>query len=165
MGCCVSIKTAAVDDDALQQGRVVGDESMSNEQAWSWTRRRLQIAVAIAGLVPVVGGLAGVAFGAAAFGGPTVATEITSITLDSHVRYLSGLLLGIGLTFWWLIPTIEQRTRLVRVLTAIVVIGGLGRLLGLALNGQPSRVMMFALVMELMVTPLLCVWQARVARG
>lgn len=134
-------------------------------------RRLLQIVIALAGLVPVVGGLAGVVLGAAAFGGAGVADgasvgrDLDAVTLDSHVRYLSGLLLGIGVTFWRLIPTIERRTAIVRVLTAIVVIGGVARLIGLMLDGQPSTVMMFALAMELVVTPLICLWQGRVARG
>ena len=47
--------------------------------------------------------------------------------------------------------------------TLVVALGGLARLLGLALTGLPSLVMMAALAVELGVTPLLCLWQARVA--
>lgn len=120
----------------------------------------LQVAIAIAGLVPVLGGLAGVILGPAAFD-PAV---VGSIALDSHVRYLSGLLLGIGVAFWSLIPSIERQTTLVRVLTAIVVLGGFARLIGAMLVGWPSGAMTFALCMELIVAPLLCLWQARVAQ-
>jgi hypothetical protein len=42
------------------------------------------------------------------------------------------------------------------------VTGGIGRLTGLALDGVPSAPMLFGLGMELVVTPALCVWQARV---
>ena len=51
-------------------------------------RRILQIAVMLAACVPVLGGLTGALEGARAFGawpGPAA---------DSHVRYLSGLLLA-----------------------------------------------------------------------
>ncbi|ACA18699.1 conserved hypothetical protein [Methylobacterium sp. 4-46] len=122
-------------------------------------RRLLQRVVALAALVPVAGGLYGVVFGAGGIGGERVA-----VSVDSHFRYLSGLLLGIGLLFWSTVPEIEQRTRLFRFLTLVVVLGGLGRLLGLWLTGVPSLVMLAALGMELLVTPLLCLWQARVAR-
>jgi hypothetical protein len=53
----------------------------------------------------------------------------------------------------------------VRLLTAIVFIGGLGRLLGDVLHGFPKGPMTWALGMELVVTPLICLWQARVARA
>lgn len=122
--------------------------------------RALQIAVCIAGLVPVAAGLAGVVFGAKAFG-----ADGGLVTLDSHVRYLSGLLLGIGLVFWSLVPRLDTATRVVRILTLIVFIGGLGRLVSLFVSGVPSAGMQFGLVMELVVTPLLCLWQSRVARA
>ena len=87
-----------------------------------------------------------------------------SPALDSHVRYLSGLLLAIGLTFWSSIPRIEDRTTLVRLLTAMVVLGGLARAIGFSVSGWPGTGMAFGLAMELVVTPLLCLWQGRVAR-
>jgi len=121
-------------------------------------RRALQRVVALAGLVPVLGGLYGVLFGQAGLGGGAF-----DISTDSHFRYLSGLLLGIGLMFWSTIPGIETKTSLFRFLTMIVVLGGLARLLGLWLTGLPSLTMLAALGMELVVTPLLCLWQIRVA--
>jgi hypothetical protein len=119
----------------------------------------LRIAVALGGLVPVAAGLAGIVTGAAMLGGHPAA----NLTLDSHLRYLSGLLLGVGLGFWSTIPRIEQQTARFRLLTAIVVIGGLGRLYGIVAEGLPPAPMLFGLVMELGVTPLLCWWQGRVA--
>ena len=115
--------------------------------------------MALGGLVPVAAGLAGIVTGAAMLGGHPAA----NLTLDSHLRYLSGLLLGVGLGFWSTIPRIEQQTARFRLLTAIVVIGGLGRLYGIVAEGLPPAPMLFGLVMELGVTPLLCWWQGRVA--
>ena len=122
-------------------------------------RRFLQKVVAVAGLVPVSAGLFGVLFG------PTLTGDAgLSVTGDSHYRYLSGLLLGIGLLFWSCLPAIEQKAGRFQCLTLVVVVGGLGRLAGLGLTGIPSLPMLGALVMELAVTPALCLWQARVAR-
>jgi hypothetical protein len=45
----------------------------------------------------------------------------------------------------------------------IVVLGGLARVVGLLITGLPSLTMLAALAMELVVTPLLCLWQIRVA--
>jgi predicted MFS family arabinose efflux permease len=121
-------------------------------------RRLLQRIVAVAALVPVLSGLSGVVFGFALTGDRTM-----SVSADSHFRYLSGLLLGIGLCFWSTVPSIEEKTTFFRFLTLVVVLGGLARLLGLWLTGVPSLTMMAALVMELVVTPALCLWQTRVA--
>ena len=125
--------------------------------------RGLQAAVAAAGLVPVGAGLAGVLLG------PEMAQSgfaglQDAISLDSHFRYLSGLLLGIGVAFWSLIPGIERNSTSFRLLTAIVVAGGVGRAVALLLHGAPSAPMLFGMVMELGVTPGLCGWQALVAQ-
>ena len=126
----------------------------------SQERRLLQMAVAIAGLVPVLGGLAGVAGGIALF----QSDSPDYVTFDSHFRYLSGLLVGIGLLFWSLVPRIETAGRIFQALTFVVVVGGLARFASLVADGAPSRLMIGALVMELVVTPLLCAWQMRIAR-
>jgi hypothetical protein len=122
-------------------------------------RRLLQITIALAGFVPVGAGLLGGLLGSAMTGDPAA-----SISIDSHIRYLSGLLLGIGLAFWECIPQIEQRGSRIRVLTAIVFLGGLMRLIGVITVGLPGGGMVFGLCMELVVTPLVYLWQRRVAR-
>ena len=121
------------------------------------SRRLLQAVVAVGGLVPVGAGLAGVLFGPGAFG------TAVSAGADSQFRYLSGLLLAIGFGFWSTIPSIERQTMRFRLLTALVVCGGLCRLLGLFLAGPVPPGMLFGLVMELGVTPALCWWQGRIA--
>ena len=120
-------------------------------------KRALQIAVMIAAVVPVYGGASGVWHGAAAFG------RWPGSGADSHVRYLSGLLLAIGLTYWGCVPAIQRRTTIIRTLTALVVVGGLARLCGALFVADPGA-MRWTLVMELGVTPALCLWQARVAQ-
>jgi hypothetical protein len=120
-------------------------------------RRALQFAILLAGFVPVFGGGSGAFLGEAAFGPWAGRAE------DSHIRYLSGLLLAIGLVFWACIPTIERRGEIVRLLTGVVFVGGLARLGGFLTVGDPGR-MHWALVMELLVTPTLCLWQTRVSR-
>lgn len=121
----------------------------------------LRVAVAIAALVPVGAGLAGIVFGSTMLGGGMPSPRAGA---DGHFRYLSGLLLAIGLAFWSAIPAIERQTSRFRLLAAIVVVGGIGRLVGLAINGRPTAMTIAALAMELLVTPGLCLWQGRVAR-
>jgi hypothetical protein len=120
--------------------------------------RLLQAAVLLGGFVPVGAGLAGALAGAGMLG-----EDAVSVSADSHLRYLSGLLLAIGLGFWSCIPALPRRTARMRLLTALVVAGGLARLLGVAERGWPDTPMLFGLTMELVVTPLLCAWQSRLA--
>jgi hypothetical protein len=98
------------------------------------------------------------------FGAALTGDTGMSVAGDSHYRYLSGLLLGIGLLFWSAIPGIERNTGRFQLLTLIVVVGGLARLGGLLITGLPALTMVAALVMELVVTPLICLWQLRVSR-
>ena len=122
----------------------------------------LRIAIALGGVVPVSAGLAGMLLGPP-MAGDSLSGLAGALSLDSHFRYLSGLLLGVGLAFWSLIPRIATQGQAFRLLTAIVVTGGLGRLLGLVEHGEPSAPMLFGLGMELLVTPALCLWQMRLA--
>lgn len=124
------------------------------------SKRCLQATVAVLGIVPVSAGAAGVLLGPAAFsdagGWP--------VDLDSHFRYVSGIFLALGLTFYATIPSIERKTALFRLAAALVVAGGLARLLALLVNGVPSAPHVAGLVLELVVVPALVLWQGRVAR-
>lgn len=122
-------------------------------------KRLLQAAVALACLVPIIGGGFGVLRGPG-----MVDINAAAAPAAAHFRYLSGLLLGIGLGFVAMLPRIEAHRRGFRLLAGIVVIGGLGRLLSVALSGAIDAVTLFALIMELAVTPALALWQWRVAR-
>ena len=132
--------------------------------------RLLQFSIAICGCVPVFAGLAGVVYGPHfidntmiddAFINPI---NLANINLDSHFRYLSGILLAIGIAFWSLIPSIETKGAQFRMLTLLVFIGGLGRAVALLHSGTPSHGMLFGLMMELVITPALCYWQSRIAK-
>jgi Domain of unknown function (DUF4345) len=120
--------------------------------------RSLRIVVAVACLVPLTAGGAGVLLGPAMVG-----IDTASVAADSHYRYLSGLLLGIGALFLTTVPRIETSTARFRLLAIIVIVGGLGRLLGALLNRSADISSLFALGMELGVTPALLLWQARIA--
>lgn len=98
-------------------------------------RRLLQGAVALACLVPLGAGRAGVVLGPA-----MIAAELApNPDLDSHFRYLSGLLLGIGIGFAASLPTLERRSQLVAALSLAVVAGGLARLSGPAAGDVRQR--------------------------
>lgn len=120
-------------------------------------KRLLQIAICVCCAVPLAGGVLGVVQGGRWLGQPP------EVTLDSHFRYLSGLLLAIGLAFLSTVPRIETHTRTFTVLTTLVAVGGCARMLSIVVDGWPSPSMVFALAMELGVVPCLWIWQRRIA--
>jgi hypothetical protein len=122
-------------------------------------KKRLQIIVAALTLVPLLAGGFGMVYGLRMTG-----EVVPGMAIDSHVRYLSGLLFGIGLAFLASVPAIETHGPRCRMLAAIVFIGGLARLGGLIGIGWPGFAMFSAIAMELIIVPLLCLWQWRVAR-
>lgn len=121
-------------------------------------RRLLQIVIVLAACVPVLAGGHGILAGSGFLDLPP------NVSAESHLRYLSGLLFGIGVAFWLTVPSIEKHSGRFALLTAIVFAGGLARLLGLFVTGVPNNAMLFGLAMELVVTPAIWMWQRRVAR-
>jgi hypothetical protein len=125
-------------------------------------RRLLQAAILLASLVPLFAGGSGVIAGPAMLRG--IDTGAAPIDLDSHFRYLSGLLLGLGLCFLLCVPTVEKHTALFRAFGLFVVIGGLARLYSALALGLPGPGHIFGLFMELGTVPAIVLWQGRVAR-
>jgi hypothetical protein len=120
-------------------------------------RRLLQLSVAVASLVPILAGSAGIIYGTGMMGAGG------QPALDSHFRYLSGLLLGIGLAFAASVPAVAMHRRRFRLLCATVVLGGVGRFISLLSSGNAGWPDLAALTMELVVTPALTVWQQRMS--
>jgi hypothetical protein len=112
----------------------------------------LPLAIRVASVVPILAGGAGAVTGAAFLG------EAAGPATDSHLRYLSGLLLGLGLLAVWCAADLPRRGVPFTALCAIVTLGGLARLAGLGLHGVPPLPHLLALLMELVVTPGLWLW-------
>ena len=122
-------------------------------------KRLLQAVVLLVLLVPLAGGTLGVVFGP-----DWLHRGVVGRDLDSHFRYLSGLLLAMVLLFASCLPDIETRGVRMRLIAILPVTGGLARLYGMLIGGPPGRGHLIALGIELGVVPLLLLWQARVAR-
>lgn len=121
-------------------------------------RRCLQIVLAVLCLSPLGVGALGMIGGAAAFGGQA------QPGVDSHFRYLSGIFFGIGVLVASCVPRIERQRERLGWVVLFVVIGGLARLLGFITAGVPRGAFFYAAFLELGVTPLVWMWQRRVAR-
>ena len=83
-------------------------------------RMLLRATVGLVALVPILAGAGGILFGGAMTG-----ASLGDAGLDSHVRYLSGLLFAIGLGFWSTLPDIERKGPRFQLLTFLVFAGGL----------------------------------------
>jgi hypothetical protein len=123
-------------------------------------RRLLQAAIALACIVPCSTGTLSLVEGPAFIRG---VERPVPVDLDSHSRYLSGLLLGLGLAGASCIPAIERRAARFQTLGFVVIVGALGRLVSLLDAGVPGTGHVFGLAMELCVVPLLMLWQWRFA--
>jgi hypothetical protein len=110
-------------------------------------------------MVPLAGSTLGVVLGP-----DWLHRGVVGRDLDSHFRYLSGLLLAMVLLFASCVPDVERKGLRLRMIALLPVIGGLARLCGMLVSGPPGRGHVVALCIELGVVPLLVLWQARVAR-
>jgi hypothetical protein len=119
-------------------------------------RKLLQIAFAIAGLVLVAFGFAGVFFGA------TFVDLSGNVVMDSYIRFLKGMLLAIGLIYWSAIPDIEHHGERIALVTFILVLGAVPRLMAVIAHGVPTIGILVSLAGELVVAPLLWLWQRHV---
>ena len=124
-------------------------------------RWALQVFVAVAGCLPVFAGVAGIVAGPGFLG----ETAPWPVDLDSHLRFLSGVFLVVGLAWWSCIPAIETKGERLRLLALMTFAGGLARLGSLAVAGLPSVGHLAGLGMELVAVPLVVLWQARIARN
>ncbi|MEI9926486.1 MAG: DUF4345 domain-containing protein [Sphingomonas sp.] len=125
----------------------------------AFERRLLQAAVALAVLVPI-----GVGGWSVAQGPGFLLHAPVPRDLDSHFRYLSGIFVMLGIGFASCIPDIERSGARFRLLGAMVIAGGLARLVSLVAVGMPSAGHLGGLCLELGLVPLLMLWQARIAR-
>jgi hypothetical protein len=119
----------------------------------------LQTAIAVGCLIPICAGFAGIIDGTYFVGGGTDG----NVNVDSHFRYMSGILLAIGFGYALSIRHIEQHSDVFRLLTFFVLVGGLSRALGFLLDAVPEHGMQYAIIMELIVAPVIWLWQVRVA--
>jgi hypothetical protein len=125
-------------------------------------KRLLQILTAILGAVPVLTGMIGL-FG---LSDPIYASANlpANALLDSNLRFLSGVWLGLGLAVFWLIPRIETQTVLFRVLWGMIFLGGIGRLLSMLFLGWPPIPFIAFTVLEIVGAPIFVAWQARLGK-
>jgi hypothetical protein len=126
-------------------------------------KRALQIVSALMGTVPVITGLVQMM----GIHDPLYASLNlpADATLDSNMRFLAGVWLGLGLASWWLVPRITEQTVLFRFLWLMIFLGGIGRLVSMASVGLPLTPFIAFTALEILGAPLFVYWQHRVAQN
>jgi hypothetical protein len=126
-------------------------------------KRPLQIVSALMGTVPVVTGLVQMmGIHDPLYAGLYLPADAT---LDSNMRFLAGVWLGLGLASWWLVPRISEQTVLFRFLWLMIFLGGVGRLVSMASVGLPLTPFIAFTALEIVGAPLFVYWQHRVVQN
>jgi uncharacterized protein YjeT (DUF2065 family) len=125
------------------------------------SRRLLQIATGLLGLVPILTGMITML----GTRDPLyAATDIPELpVLDSNLRFFGGVWLALGIALLWLIPRIERETALFRAIWGAIFLGGIGRALSMVLIDAPPVPFIGFTALELIGAPLFIYWQSRVA--
>jgi hypothetical protein len=127
------------------------------------SRLLLQICTALLALVPISTGIISMRGVRDPLYRPLQLPE--SPVLDSNLRFLGGVWLGLGLALLWAVPAIEQHGTLFRWLWVAVFLGGVGRLLSWWLIGAPPVPYIGLIVLEILGAPAFTYWQWHVARA
>lgn len=125
------------------------------------SKKLLQVSFGICALIPILTGLLGMTGNANPIY-PETARPV-GLLLDSNLRFLNGLSVGIGVCALWTIPGIEQKSAQMRLICVILFVGAIGRLLSVVQCGFPPfpyNVMAFA---EIALPAVFVIWQSKIA--
>lgn len=127
-------------------------------------RRILQVILTIIGLILIITGFLGVIYGITDdFYGISINSHIQGhIILDSNLRFYGGLSIGLGIIIFWIIPSIEKQQTIFRLISLMILIGGIGRVISMIMVGNPSTPFIIFTLLELLF-PLLIFWQNKIA--
>jgi hypothetical protein len=118
-----------------------------------------QAVLVVLGLFVAGTGLMDVVFGPAVLPGAPEAAP----TLDSNYRFFAVMWLAIGVALLSVVPRVREATTVLRFVCAAVFVGGFARIVSWSAAGQPHGLMVFFIGVELIVPPVLVVWQRRLA--
>jgi len=107
--------------------------------------------VLLTGIACVGIGLAHLALGIASVPGEGA----SGATVDSRERFYGAIFFGYGLAWVWAARQVPVPARVVRWLAGILLLGGVGRLVSLAVYGAPHGFQLVLTAIELLLPPVL----------
>jgi hypothetical protein len=132
----------------------------------SMRKKVLQIVLGVLGLIPILTGGLNLIMGASALNldGASFSSDVlNNVVLDSEIRFFGAIWFGIGIILYWMLPSIEKHTMLLRLMTGGIFLGGIGRLASALLVGIPPNHFIAATTLELIGMPLLVLWQSLIS--
>ncbi|MEU1783794.1 DUF4345 domain-containing protein [Streptomyces abikoensis] len=111
--------------------------------------RALRVLAWVMGIACVAIGLYHVVAGNAAITG----AEDAGPTVDSFGRFMGAIFAGYGLAWLWAVRQKPVPAVAVRVLTGIFLLGGLSRVLSIAVEGRPNGFQVMLMTIELTLSP------------
>jgi hypothetical protein len=133
-----------------------------NKTGHSVTKKSLQITTFLLGLIPLITGLVTM-FGVndpIYAGGNVPALPL----LDSNLRFFGGVWFGLGVAMLWIVPNVEIKTDMFRLIWGAIFIGGVGRVISMGVVGMPPLPFVGFTILEVIGAPLFVFWQSRVAK-
>jgi hypothetical protein len=131
-------------------------------------KRLLQTVLAILGLIPILTGGLDFVLGARSLhvvGSLMPLDAVNDVVLDSQIRFLAAIWLGVGIILYWVIPSIDRQTTLFRLLMGGIFLGGIGRMSSAVLVGIPPVQFLAVIVLELVGVPILIFWQSALSKS
>jgi hypothetical protein len=134
------------------------------------SRRLLQVAVAVSSVNALLGGALYLTRGVAGLSLftpvplPIDATDPTWAVVDYMFRALAGIWFAVGLMLAFVVPSIEKHSAWFALLCIATFGMGVGRLFSIAHFPLASGNSIGAMVTELVLPPILVLWQRRVAK-
>jgi hypothetical protein len=127
------------------------------------SRRLFQIVLGISALAPLLTGILGM-LGIA----NPIYRAIKSpdhVLLDSNLRFLNGISVGVGLSVYFIIPKIEQKTTALRIICGVIFMGGIGRLFSIYNFGWPPFPFNFFIPFEILLPTIFVFWQSQISKN
>ena len=125
------------------------------------SKRGLQILNGVLAAIPVVTGIVGMS----GVSDPLYASSRLpqNILLDSNLRFLSGVWLGLGVAMYWTVPDIVKK-RPCFGLWGMIFVGGIGRLISMLMLTLPPAPFIGFTALEIVGAPIMVFLQARLAK-
>ncbi|HEV7378363.1 MAG TPA: DUF4345 domain-containing protein [Dyadobacter sp.] len=122
-------------------------------------RRRMQVALALLAVFPLVSGVLGLA------GASNPIFEIrysSDMVLDSNLRFLNGMSVAIAVSVYLILPLISKETFAFRILMAAFICGAAGRSLSIFAYSYFSLPLVTLALVELLSPALLIYYQNKI---